>query len=31
VKIAGLPYEFFSLALFVAMAGVAVQVWRRPR
>jgi len=31
VKIAGLPYEFFSLVLFVAMAGVAVQVWRRPR
>ena len=31
VKIAGLPYEFFSLALFVALAGVAVKVWRRPR
>jgi disulfide bond formation protein DsbB len=31
VKIAGLPYEFFSLALFVALGALAVQVWRHPR
>jgi disulfide bond formation protein DsbB len=31
VKIAGLPYEFFSLALFVALGALAVHVWRHPR
>jgi disulfide bond formation protein DsbB len=31
VKIAGLPYEFFSLVLFVALGALAVQVWRHPR
>jgi len=30
VKLAGVSYEFFSLALFVAMAAVAVTVFRRP-
>jgi len=29
VKLAGVSYEFFSLALFVAMAAVAVTVFRR--
>jgi protein dithiol:quinone oxidoreductase len=28
VRIAGVPYEFFSLALFVAMGAVALQVLR---
>lgn len=30
VKLVGVPYEFFSLALFAALAAVAVAVWRRP-
>ena len=30
VKIAGIPYEFFSLALFIALGLAAVAVWRRP-
>ena len=30
VKIAGVPYEFFSLALFVALGLMATAVWRRP-
>ena len=30
VKIAGVPYEFFSLALFVALALVALSLLRRP-
>ena len=27
----GLPYEFYSLALFAALALAALAVWRRPR
>ena len=30
VKIAGVPYEFFSLGLFVALGATALQVLRRP-
>ena len=30
VKLAGVPYEFWSLALFVALALAAVSVLRRP-
>lgn len=30
VKLVGVPYEFFSLALFAALAAGAVAVWRRP-
>ena len=30
VKIAGISYEFYSLALFMALGLVAVAVWRRP-
>ena len=31
VDLFGVPYEFWSLALFVALALAAVQVWRRAR
>ncbi|MDO9458594.1 MAG: disulfide bond formation protein B [Alphaproteobacteria bacterium] len=31
VNLAGLPYEFWSLALFVAIGAAAVAVVRRPR
>ncbi len=31
VNLFGLPYETYSAALFVAMALVAVKVWRNPR
>ena len=30
VKIAGIPYEFFSLALFIALGLMALAIWRRP-
>ena len=30
VKIAGIPYEFFSLALFAALGLMATAVWRQP-
>ena len=30
VKIAGISYEFFSLALFIALGLAAIAVWRRP-
>ena len=30
VKIAGISYEFYSLALFIALGLAAIAVWRRP-
>ena len=30
-KLLGLPYEFYSLALFALLALAALLVWRRPR
>ncbi len=30
VKIAGVSYEFFSLALFIALGLLAIKLWRRP-
>jgi protein dithiol:quinone oxidoreductase len=31
VRLGGIPYEFWSLGLFMALAGAALLVWRRPR
>jgi disulfide bond formation protein DsbB len=31
VSMLGVPYELWSLALFVALGAVAAQAWRRPR
>ena len=30
VKIAGVPYEFFSLTLFIVLGLAAIAVWRQP-
>ena len=30
VKIAGISYEFYSLALFIALGLMAIAMWRRP-
>ena len=30
VKMAGISYEFYSLALFIALGLMAIAVWRRP-
>jgi hypothetical protein len=30
VKLAGLSYEFYSLALFIALAGLALRLLRHP-
>ena len=30
VKMAGISYEFYSLALFITLALAAIAVWRRP-
>ena len=30
VKMAGISYEFYSLALFIALGLTAIAVWRRP-